>query len=179
MCHFSHFTSIFSRSGPHAKRCWSVEVFWKAANCRVPRSGTWSAALRYLRFASLQLQTALLTANCCKSPLAMRSTLTQSTHCISIAQALYWTSTVLQSSTVLHWIYRRTGIEVCDCELARADCVIRTILGQVTNTDFSLSKDLNLQKFVGLLNFLSLLVQPNIPYFCPKTCEKLPLLPSS
>ena len=129
MCHFSHFTSIFShRSGPHAKRCWSVEIFWKAVHTyTVQRNEAELGERSFAIFAfcvtataNCKLLTACWTTNC---------QLLQKSPCIARhfdAVHLYFTCTVLH----LHWINKRKHLSVgLVLEWRRKHCVSRTISG--------------------------------------------------
>ena len=131
MCHFSHFTSIFSRrSGTHAKRCWSVEMFWKAVHtqCSAMKQNLERSFAIFAFCVTATANCKLLTANY-KLPTAAkfllhcatlwRSALILQLHCTSLA--LYYTCTVLHlhctslalyftcTRTVLHghWINKR------------------------------------------------------------------------
>ena len=132
MCHFSHFTSIFSRrSGTHAKRCWSVEMFWKAVHTQCSAMKQ-NLERSFAIFAFCVTATANCSANCqlsCESPLALRRTLT---HCTSLA--LYYTSIVLYKhcTTVSHRIalnLQKNKPWSVWAGLLSADCVSRTRSG--------------------------------------------------
>ena len=133
MCHFSHFTSIFSRrSGTHAKRCRSVEMFWKAVHtqCSAMKQNLERSFAIFAFCVTANCK--LLTANCCKSHLALRDTLTQCT-CTSLA--LYYTCTVLCKHCTALNLPKNTLKCLAWCWCLKR-CVSRTISGdQQSNTD--------------------------------------------
>ena len=97
MCHFSHFTSIFSRrSGTHAKRCWSVEMFWKAVHtqCNAMKQ---NLERSFAIFAFCVTATANCSANC--QLLRKSSCIAQN---FDAVHPVYFTCTLLHTSIVLY-----------------------------------------------------------------------------